>query len=263
MRARPSASGEPPRGASGRRRPGRCRGPSARSTALPAPRSSQRRYQGARRAKPRPPTQRMRPRVARFDPMRRGLAWLFALPLMLVGSQAAHVFAYRWVYPSSDVRLHALFVTGHGYLDRLPFVLAAGGAVALVALLFAAADAARGRRVARLPAAAFALLPPVAFVLQEVLERSVHSGTFFWQAVEAPTFIPGLLLQLPFAIVAYLVARVLLRAAERAGRALAAAPPRVAFVVALQRTPPHPVFGRRRSPLAHRLAQRGPPPLLA
>ncbi len=194
--------------------------------------------------------------------MRRGLAWLFALPLMLAGSQAAHVLAYRWVYPSTDVRLHALFVTGHGYLDRLPFVLAAGGAVALVALLFAAADAAHGRHVERLPASAFALLPPVAFVIQEVLERSVHSGTFVWQAVEAPTFLPGLLFQIPFALTAYLIARLLLGAAERAGRALAAAPPRTVFSIARQR-PPQPVTTRRRSPLADRLAQRGPPPLLA
>jgi hypothetical protein len=194
--------------------------------------------------------------------MRRGLAWLFALPLMLAGSQAAHVLAYRWVYPSSDVRLHALFVTGHGYLDRLPFVLAAGGAVAVVALVFAAADAARGRHVAHLPATAFALLPPLAFVLQEVLERSVHTGTFVWQAVEAPTFLPGLVLQLPFAVAAYLVARLLLRAAECAGRALAAAPPRPVFVLVLGQ-PPRPVLGRRRSPLAHRLGRRGPPPLLA
>jgi hypothetical protein len=194
--------------------------------------------------------------------MRRGLAWLFALPLMLAGSQAAHVLAYRWVYPSTDVRLHALFMTGHGYLDRLPFVLAAGGAVALVALVFAAGDAARGRHVERLPASAFALLPPVAFVLQEVLERSVHSGTFVWQAVEAPTFLPGLVLQLPFAVAAYLVARLLLRAAERAGRALAATPQRTVFFITPQR-PPQPVTGRRRSPLAHCLAQRGPPPLLA
>ena len=194
--------------------------------------------------------------------MRRGLAWVFALPLMLAGSQAAHVLAYRWVYPSTDIRLHALFVTGHGYLDRLPFVLAAGGAAALVALVFAAADAARGRHVERLPAAAFALLPPLAFVLQEVLERSIHSGTLVWQAVEAPTFLPGLVLQLPFALAAYLVARLLLRAAERAGRALAPRPPRRIFVIAAQR-PPRPAAVRRRSPLAHRLAQRGPPPLFA
>jgi hypothetical protein len=39
--------------------------------------------------------------------VRRSLTWLFALPLVLAGSQVAHVVAYRWVYPSSGVRLHA------------------------------------------------------------------------------------------------------------------------------------------------------------
>ena len=149
------------------------------------------------------------------SPMRRGLAWLFALPLMLAGSQAAHVLAYRWVYPSTDVRLHALFVTGHGYLDRLPFVLAAG-AVVLVPRCVGRRSAARGRPLlgGGVRAAAAGRVR-----LQEVLERSVHSGTFVWQAVEAPTFLPGLALQLPFALVAFLVARLLLGAAEHAGHA--------------------------------------------
>ena len=72
-----------------------------------------------------------------------------------------------------------------------------------------------------MPAYAFALLPPLAFALQELLELSLHTGTFAWHAVLAPTFVPGLLLQLPVSILAYLAARLLLRAAERIGRALA------------------------------------------
>jgi hypothetical protein len=102
-------------------------------------------------------------------------------------------------------------------------------------------------------------LPPLAFVFQEVLERSVHTGTLFWQAVEAPTFLPGLLLQLPFALAAYLVARLLLRVAERAGRAFRAAPPRVAFTTLRRLEAAAPPALRRPSPLASRLAQRGPP----
>src|SRR6266536_634437 len=142
--------------------------------------------------------------------MRRSLAWLSALPLMLAGSQAAHVLAYRWVFPSSQMRLHELLSTGHGYMDRLPMVLGVTGAVALISLLVGVADAARGRRLRGLPAWAFALLPLTAFVLQEILERSVDTGTFVWQAVESPTFVPGLALQLPFAAVAYVAARLLL-----------------------------------------------------
>lgn len=156
--------------------------------------------------------------------MRRGLAWLFALPLMLAGSQVAHVLVYRWVYPSSRARFHVLLSSGHGYMDKLPVLFALAGAAVFVSLLAGIADAARGRGVGRLPARAFALLPPATFVLQEVLERSLHTGTFFWQAVEAPTFLPGLALQLPFAAAAYLVARLLLRTVSVVGRILGVRP---------------------------------------
>ena len=137
--------------------------------------------------------------------MRRILTWLFALPLVLAGSQVAHVLAYRWVYPSSTVRLHALLATGHGYMDQLPLVFGIGAAIAGVSLVAAVVDVARGRSLHGLSAWAFALLPVLTFVVQEILERSLHTGTFVWQAVESPTFLPGLVLQLPFAAVAFLV----------------------------------------------------------
>jgi len=194
--------------------------------------------------------------------MRRSLAWLSALPLMLAGSQSAHVLAYRWVFPSSQVRLHELLSTGHGYMDRLPMVLGVTGAVALISLLVGVADAARGRRLRGLPAWAFALLPLTAFVLQEILERSLDTGTFVWQAVESPTFVPGLALQLPFAAVAYVAARLLLRVAERAGRALGVAPPRAARAALAQLPLPLSELLPRERPLACRLAKRGPPRLL-
>jgi hypothetical protein len=150
--------------------------------------------------------------------MRRSLAWLSVLPLILGGSQVAHVLAYRWVYPSAHVRLQALLSTGHGYMDQLPLVFGIGAAIAFVSLLAAVADAARGRGLRALPAWAFALLPLLTFVVQEILERSLHTGTFVWQAVESPTFVPGLVLQLPFAAVAYLIARLLLRTVRTIGR---------------------------------------------
>ena len=190
--------------------------------------------------------------------MRRGLAWALAVPLMLAGSQAAHALAYHFVYPQAHLRLRILGATGHGYLTWLPLVLALAGAAALAALAATAADAARGRPARALPACGFALLPPLAFVLQELLELSLHTGTFAWQALLAPTFLPGLLLQLPFALAAYAAARLLLRAAQRLGRACAARPPRpIAFT--------QPVVARaavaplRPGVAGARLAKRGPP----
>jgi hypothetical protein len=152
--------------------------------------------------------------------MRRRLAWLVALPAMLTGSQFAHAIAYRWVYPEAHVRLVRMAATGHGYLAWVPLALGVAGAVVLVALVAAGFDAARGRTIRDIPAGAFALLPPLAFVLQEFLELSLHLGRPGWQFVAAPTFVPGLLLQLPFAVLAYVAANVLLRAAELVGRAL-------------------------------------------
>jgi hypothetical protein len=183
---------------------------------------------------------------------------------MFAGSQTAHVFAYRLVYPDAQVRLRELVETGHGYMAYLPFALGFAGAVLVVSLLLAGLDAARGRLPGRLPSWAFALLPPVAFVVQEHVERWLHSGLVPWQAVLEPTFLPGLLLQLPFGLVAYLAARLLLGTAVRLGRVLASPPPPRARPVAskrLARPDPQPP---RRSPLACREAKRGPPlPALA
>jgi hypothetical protein len=154
--------------------------------------------------------------------MRRRLTWLVALPTILAGTQAAHGLAYRLVFPDASLRLHVLAATGHGYLAWLPLVLGLAGALGVVGLAAAVADTARGRSVGKLPPAAFACLPPLAFVLQEVLELSLHTGTIGWHAFAEPTFLPGLALQLPFALLAYVAARLLLKAAVRIGQMLSA-----------------------------------------
>ncbi len=196
--------------------------------------------------------------------MRRGLAWLVSVPLILAGSQVAHVLAYRWVYPDARVRLVALVRSGHGYMSLLPFAFGVAAAVTLLSLVVAATDATRGRRGRPLPAWAFALLPLFAFTVQEHLERWLYSGVVPWHEVAAPTFLPGLALQLPFGAAAYVVARLLLRAAERVGRALAPLPPRRRSPLLLPVGAPTAAPALLRSPLISRgLAKRGPPLLLA
>jgi hypothetical protein len=149
--------------------------------------------------------------------MRRRLAWGLAVPLALAGTEAAHAFAYALVYPQARIRGLALVATGHGYLAWLPVALGVAAGAAVLTLAAAAVDAARGRSADEAPPWAFALLPPAAFAVQEILELSLHTGTLGWRAVLAPTFAPGLLLQLPFALAAYLVARLLVRAARAIG----------------------------------------------
>ena len=189
--------------------------------------------------------------------MRRSLAWALTLPLVLLGTEAAHGLAYEVVYPQAHARI--LLQTGHGYLTWLPLALALAGAVALAALCAAAADAARGRPARDLPAWAFALLPPATFVIQEVLELSLHTGSFGWHALLAPTFLPGLALQLPLALAAYVAARLLLKTAERVGRALAQ--PRTLHTLPQILAAPVTTALHARAVVAG-CSSRGPPPAL-
>jgi hypothetical protein len=74
-----------------------------------------------------------------------------------------------------------------------------------------------------------------------------------------PTFRIGLLLQLPFGLAAYLIARLLLRAADEVGRALGAASKPLPLVGLLPGWSVAAVRLPRLSGLAHGHAGRGPP----
>ena len=152
---------------------------------------------------------------------------------MLAGSQVAHVFAYRLVYPEAHVRWRVLLSTGHGYFAYWPLVCGVVGGVLLVGFVVGVMDSARRRGPRPLPAWAFALLPLVGFTVQEFTERWLAGSSFPWWMVLQPTFRIGLAFQLPFALLAFLLARLLLRAAERVVRALRgrAARPRPAGVL--------------------------------
>ncbi|HWB23244.1 MAG TPA: hypothetical protein VG652_10180 [Gaiellaceae bacterium] len=142
-------------------------------------------------------------------------AWLLAVPLMLAGVESGHWLAYRIAYPDAYLRAQALAGSGHGYLDRAPLLVAIAltiGLCAVGARVVRRADGAPGSaQVSLLP---FVLLSPVAFALQELTERLL-AGMWPFTAVLAPTFMPGLLFQLPFACAAFVIARWLLRTADR------------------------------------------------
>jgi len=196
-----------------------------------------------------------------FDVRRRPLtAWLLALPLMVVGTQVAHVVAYRIVYPNAHVRVGELLATGHGYMGYpayVPVLLGLGLAVELVWLGSVVARPGDQRRA--VAPWLFALLPVLGFTFQELLERWLTGAGFPWWMVLQPTFRVGLALQIPFAIVAYVIARLAQRGAERAGRVLRPAAVCVitlgAEVVSLFTAPLLP----RRGVLAGGYAGRGPP----
>ena len=187
--------------------------------------------------------------------------WLLALPLMVGGSVAAHAAAYRLALPEAHDRARGLQLTGHSYLEHLPLLLALVSAPALVALSVAVFSSTPGR-ARPIGAWPFALLPPLSFVLQEHLERFMHSGAFPWETGLERAFMLGLLLQVPFSVIAFVLMRALLAGAHALRR------------VVLRRRPPRahgrmhpPRFGRRQmflpriAALALGHAERGPPPI--
>jgi hypothetical protein len=94
-------------------------------------------------------------------------------------------------------------------------------AVCLLALAAHYCYTRRGGRVARLRAAPFAIVPVAAFVLQEHFERLLHDGHFPVTLLLERPILLGLALQLPFALLAYAIAWLLVRATEALVRALA------------------------------------------
>lgn len=170
--------------------------------------------------------------------VKRFASWAVAVPLMLGGTEVSHALAYHLVYPEAQVRLQVLAATGHGYLGWAPLVLGVGFAVAIAGLLSVAVDTARRRPTTPVAPWVFALLPLASFTMQELLERWLISSSMPWWMFEQPTFRVGLALQLPFAALAFLVTRVLLRAARTVGVAIAGNPARIALTAEAPRACP-------------------------
>ena len=174
------------------------------------------------------------------------------LPLALAGLVAAHQASYFAV--AGGHHAEALAESGHGYLAQMPLALAILGVLAIVGLAVEGVRTVRGRSRATMAAWPFAVAGPAAFIIQEHLERFLHQGHVPWTAAIEPTFILGLILQMPAALLALGLARLLLRAA----RQIAAAVHR-AFADYQPFTP----SGQRHTPLPADTPRRHGPALLA
>jgi hypothetical protein len=182
-------------------------------------------------------------------------AWLLSLPLSAAGMLLAHEFA--WEFGGHQHADEA----AHGYLQYLAIFAALGTATLIIAAATQLVRGVAGTGVAQAPPArVFAIVPIIGFLLQEhlehvVAERELHV-TFF---VSAP-FLLGLALQIPFALAALLVARLILGLVARVARAVGSprTMPRLASLVVLM--PLVPELSPRPA-LATRAAGRAPPHL--
>jgi hypothetical protein len=144
--------------------------------------------------------------------VRRGAAWLVTLPIALIGIEAAHAFANAAF--GSPEEAGEIFASAASGAELVPVL----SALALGLVLLGLGGRVAGRwwlpRGARSLALPFACLPPVAFLLLELVEALSHRGHVPADLGFEPAFLAGLALQIPFALTGYLVARLLLRLSD-------------------------------------------------
>jgi hypothetical protein len=128
-------------------------------------------------------------------------AWLIGVPLVAVSWLGGHELAYRLAAPGAE--------TAHGYLQQAPFFVALLLTVALGGLVLRA----RGRAVRVLSGRLLAALPLLGFAVQELLEGGLH-GDAVWLTAAEPVFLLGVLLQIPLALAALVVAGALTEFAD-------------------------------------------------
>jgi hypothetical protein len=134
---------------------------------------------------------------------------MVTVPIAVAGLEAAHATANAlFGAPAGDGEV---FASSASRAAWLPLLLALTGALVLAGVVARALEASAPARRA---APVFAAVPPVGFVLLELVEGLLHSGVVPFGSLAEPTFLAGLALQLPFALAGYLAVRALLRSGE-------------------------------------------------
>jgi hypothetical protein len=157
----------------------------------------------------------VRSTVARCLPLSRFRVWLMTMPLIVAGCEGAHAFLGRVMLVDGGRDRELLEGGGFGS-SLLPLVLAVGAALVLVGFGMLATHRTLGehRRIARW---VFVALPISAFALQEQFEYAVAHGRPSPAVFASGSFLVGIALQLPVAVVAYGLARLLFRVADLLG----------------------------------------------
>jgi hypothetical protein len=194
---------------------------------------------------------------------RNASAWLVAFPLMAAGTWLSHCYALSAVDPSTHAAAHH---TGHAgrmtaaqFVFSAPFLYACIAVLAL-ALVFRVGLSFAGHGAARMSALPFAVVPALGFFAHQHFEQLSSTGSISLAALTAPAFLLGLMLQIPFGIVAFFVVRFLLRFADRLGVTLAELRKARRAIPAIRR-PRQSLAAHtpRLAALAHLAAPRAPP----
>lgn len=148
--------------------------------------------------------------------MRRAFTWMLTAPIGLAGAEAAHAIANCVLAPPQVAG--ELFESRGAGSELLPAVAATLGAVLLLALVGRVLEIGGSHRGDSLGRLRLTLVGPVAFVLIEAVEGACRGQIAPWDVALEPTFLLGLVLLVPFAVLGYLVAVALARTADAAAR---------------------------------------------
>lgn len=154
-------------------------------------------------------------------PVKDRLSWVPTVPLLVLALLTGHTLGYRLAVSDPHARAHVLQASGHSYLEYAPLVVAIGLTLVAAAFVSRVRAALRGQTASGAPPWLVALLAPVAFLVQEYVERLIESGHVHPARIAEPAVLNGLLLQVPLAVVALAVAWFLAQLAGEIGRALA------------------------------------------
>ena len=134
------------------------------------------------------------------------------MPVLVVGLFAGHELGHRFAHPDPAERARELGQTGHGYFSLAPYGMAVLLAVGCIALALRVRGTLSGRP-AMSPSWTLVVAPVLVFTLLETTER-LRAGELALSSLASRQVVIGLLLQLPFALAALLVARLLVSLAD-------------------------------------------------
>jgi hypothetical protein len=185
---------------------------------------------------------------------------LLTLPAVVGGSLAAHFVTYLVADPNAHDRARLLAETGHSYMSRPALLLVVLLTVFAVGGLLAVHAEVHGRAGGRVSAWPYLIGAPLGYAMLEHCERLFSSGTLPTNLLTTPEFLIGLAMQLPFALLAVLISRLVLRSASKVARAVrrAAFVPRWTAAARVARSVAA-VFAPRPAALAGAGASRAPP----
>lgn len=140
------------------------------------------------------------------------------IPVAILGCLLAHQAGYFLESPDQTARSLNLSRDGHGYMRDFVFMIPAIATLVMGGFLFALHGSMVSNSPVSISPKPFAFTPAMVFLVQESAERVAIGDAL--AVLSEWSVIVGLVLQIPFGLIAYLLARLILQAADQVARVI-------------------------------------------